>query len=169
MDKIGIIVLDIIITENSSIDPDGFSTIEFENIGSDDATIFDNVPLLTSSFSRKFEHRPGEIFSNSIKIKFSENSPDKKVLVTKTYFNEISDNEIIAKILANENISVIDQTNLNIIYIGYAVKGTKHTFETKFKIKRITSFNKIVKIEWAAGNQLYNKSFDNREIFKYSF
>jgi hypothetical protein len=69
------------------IDIDGFTSIEFENIGSQNAILQNIIPLPPNSY-RKFENRSGEI----IKEKFHITIPPYqvgaiKILVIKTYYH----------------------------------------------------------------------------------
>lgn len=75
-----------LISTNKMIRPDGFSSIELENIGDDDCQIFGGIPLTPKDKGRKYENRPGEIITTQIPINFAGESENKKVYVTKTYY-----------------------------------------------------------------------------------
>jgi len=62
------------------------------------------------------------------------------------------------------------QTNIqvsgNYTYIGKSTCGAL-TSETKWQIKRIDATTGTV-IQWASGNQLFDKEFDERASYTYS-
>lgn len=70
-----------------------------------------------------------------------------------------------------EDISV--DANTSITYVGFALNKTKTTDQATFKIKRITvvtAGNKTTTVtEWAQGSIKYDKVWDNRDIYNYSF
>lgn len=78
-----------IVAQNTLLRPDGYSSVWFENIGEDNATIFDSVPVNPESLVRKFENRPGEIITTQIPVQFEKLSADRRLLVTKIYYERI--------------------------------------------------------------------------------
>jgi hypothetical protein len=75
-----------LITKSEIITPDGFSEIEFENIGTCACTIEKVIPLNPSDTKRKFSSMPYVEFKQRLNIEFSGSSVDKQVLVTKYYY-----------------------------------------------------------------------------------
>lgn len=78
-----------ILSKNTLIAPDGFSSIVFENIGEDPCSIFDSLPVNPESRSREFLNRPGELFSSRIPVMFGNKSENKQLLVIKIYYEKI--------------------------------------------------------------------------------
>jgi len=75
--------------KNQLLRPDGFSQIWFENVGTDRCKIFDSVPVDPESNIRKFEFDPGQVISTQINIVFENMSVDKRLLITKIYYEKI--------------------------------------------------------------------------------
>lgn len=157
-----------IITSNEAIEPDGFSCISFENIGDDVAVINTSIPLTPNSLSREFNFRPGEIIREKFSVKFDKQAQVRKVLVIKTYFNNMSYADKIVQAIENDGASIIDETTPGVTYLGYPANGAA-VGQTKFKIKRITVAANITIIEWANGDQLQNKDWNLRDTYTYSF
>ena len=76
-----------IITSNTAILPDGFASIYFKNIGTDNLIINDNIPI-ESGQAFSFDNHPNVIIEENISLRFTDSNTDKKVLVIKTYFKE---------------------------------------------------------------------------------
>ena len=82
-----------IINSDEIIKPDGFTSIMFRNLGDDDATILENVPLTNPAVDEinqefVFINRPGEIINTDIPIRFAGVGSTKKILMTKVYYTE---------------------------------------------------------------------------------
>jgi len=77
-----------IVDKSGSIVNDGFSCIEFENIGSVNARI-GNVPLPANSFPRAYNNLPNVEINTQFILSFDKTGIDKKVLIKKTYYNEL--------------------------------------------------------------------------------
>lgn len=77
-----------IISENTTIVPDGYTSIEFENIGEDDANLMDLIPLNPANRPRTFTNVPPDTISERMKLSFAGKSQSRKILVIKTYYNE---------------------------------------------------------------------------------
>ena len=76
-----------IITENTSIQPDGYSQILLKNIGDCDCTVNDNIPLAVGeTFS--WENDPGIVIDENTFVRFVGAGAVKKVLVLKRYFKK---------------------------------------------------------------------------------
>lgn len=56
-----------------------------------------------------------------------------------------------------------------VTYLGYVDPGTVDPSEARFMIKRITSAAGITKTEYAGGNKLFNKVWDDRAALIYSY
>ena len=76
-----------IITAAGQIRPDGFSCIFFENEGTADAVLNNNISLSAGKAPRVLENRPGEIIKSEFNISFGATGT-KSILVVKTYYNE---------------------------------------------------------------------------------
>jgi len=85
MKKINVEYRTDIITENGYVKPDGFSSIEFQNPGSDDAVILEHIPLAAGGDPVVFINRPGEIIKNNFPVKFST-ATAPMVVIIKTYY-----------------------------------------------------------------------------------
>ncbi len=77
-----------IVSESTTIIPDGYTSIEFENIGEDDAALMDLIPLNPANKARTFTNVPPDIISERMKLSFGGKSESRKVLVIKTYYTE---------------------------------------------------------------------------------
>jgi len=65
---------------------------------------------------------------------------------------------------------IVDETGAPAVtYIGFVNPGTVDPSEARFMIKRITSVAGITKTEYAGGNNLYNKVWNDRAILIYSY
>jgi len=86
--------------------------------------------------------------------------------MTKIKFHERGENIII---YAMEPLfdQIIDQSDPNEVYIGWAEVGTK-TNEPKWRIKRIKTINGISYIGWADGDLLFDNVWDERRSLNYS-
>lgn len=77
-----------VISESKTIAPDGFTSIEFENIGDDDATLLSVIPLNPASKARTFTNVPPDVVAEKFKVSFAGKSENKKILVIKTFYHE---------------------------------------------------------------------------------
>jgi len=76
---------DFLVIENTlNVVTDNCNSITFENIGTDNATILDNIPLLPGEI-RQFNNFPGEIIPDPFKIRFADSDPDKQILVIREF------------------------------------------------------------------------------------
>jgi hypothetical protein len=87
--KWNVIIKTDIYINNTLLRPDGYSSIWFENIGEDRCNIFDSVPVNPESQLRKFENDPGQIIASQVPIQFEKKSADRRLLVTKIYYEKI--------------------------------------------------------------------------------
>ncbi len=62
---------------------------------------------------------------------------------------------------------IVDESNANVIYKGYAVPGAK-TSDPVWAIERITSQKGVMSYKWAAGTKSFDKVWDNRAALIYS-
>jgi hypothetical protein len=76
-----------IVTKSGSIINNGFSCIEFENIGSVNARV-GNAPLTANGFPRAYNNLPNVEINTQFILTFDKEGTDKKVLIKKTYYNE---------------------------------------------------------------------------------
>ena len=76
-----------VITENTTIIPDGYSQILLKNIGECDCSVNDNIPLPAGdTFS--WENDPCIEISENTLVRFTGTESVKKVLVVKMYFKK---------------------------------------------------------------------------------
>ena len=80
-----------IVTENKIIRSDGFSSVSFENIGTNESLVNNMMPLYPQSgISRFFNEKPYVKINTDFSITFqSVENGISKVLVIFTYYNEI--------------------------------------------------------------------------------
>lgn len=79
-----------LITNNTQIRADEFSSISFENIGTDTAKIDSIIPLENTGIAREFNEKPYVKIDVDFMITFDNASTDKKVVVIKTVYKEIN-------------------------------------------------------------------------------
>lgn len=77
-----------LLTDNSIIRNTGFGAISFENIGADNATINNVIPLDNTGIARTFSEKPYCRIDSDFTVTFSGNDPDRRVLVVETYYTE---------------------------------------------------------------------------------
>lgn len=76
-----------IITENSNIQPDGYSQLLLKNIGDCDCTVNDNIPLPAGdTFS--WDNEPEIVIDETTSVRFIGEGEVKRVLVLKIYFKK---------------------------------------------------------------------------------
>ena len=75
-------------TENGFLEPDGFSSVVFRNIGSDEATIMNDIPLTTDGEDFAFINREFVEIREKIAIKF-ETVVAPKALALMIYYDEL--------------------------------------------------------------------------------
>jgi hypothetical protein len=81
-----------IITGNAVIVQKGFSSLCLRNLGDDDSTILNNIPIkaheVGSAYYDEFIliNRPGEVIAQNIPVKFAGAAADQRLLVIKTYY-----------------------------------------------------------------------------------
>ena len=85
--RIGVSYKTEIITESKQVSPEKCACISFENIGNDDATINNDIPLKTANVPREFNNEYDCVIQDNFLIKFEGNSEDQAVLVIKTFYN----------------------------------------------------------------------------------
>jgi hypothetical protein len=68
-----------------------------------------------------------------------------------------------------ETPDIIDESIQGWTYLGWCLPGTTGTDEPRFKIKRIQASNGITKNYWANGNRKYDKNWDARDSYQYTF
>jgi hypothetical protein len=90
------------------------------------------------------------------------------------YINEYGDLVLASSDVNNIPAPYVDAANDgSITYIGYYEKGTKATSEANFAIKKITvavgaSYTTTI-TTYASGNMHYDKIWDNRASYTYTF
>jgi hypothetical protein len=62
---------------------------------------------------------------------------------------------------------LIDESNPNVIYNGYALPGAK-TAEPVWAIQKVTKVKGVLTYQWAAGNKTFDKIWNNRTALIYS-
>jgi len=77
-----------IFTENGYLVPDGFSSVVFRNIGSDEAKIMKDIPVTTSGEDYALINREYCIIDYSITVEF-ETTTAPKVLAVMVYYYPI--------------------------------------------------------------------------------
>lgn len=78
-----------IITKNSTIEPDKFSCISFENIGESSVKILSEITLDPGD-KKEFKFDPGIVITNKIPVVF-QGTTSPSLLIIKTYFNEVKE------------------------------------------------------------------------------
>jgi len=76
-----------LITTSQQVNSEGCNCISFENIGNDDATLKNDIPLKVANVAREFNNDSECIIQDNFRIKFAGNSTNKMVLVIKTFIN----------------------------------------------------------------------------------
>ncbi len=61
----------------------------------------------------------------------------------------------------------VDETNPNMVYYGFTVPGAA-TREPVWAIQKVTNNKGVLTYQWAAGNRLFDKIWDNRKSLAYS-
>lgn len=87
MEKINVEYKSKYITDNTILTCDGYSSVSFENVGTDNALLMDCIPLKKNDTIREFINLPGQIIKTPIKVTFSNQSLDKAILVVFTYYS----------------------------------------------------------------------------------
>jgi len=80
---------------------------------------------------------------------------------------EIADLDSIKNSMLLQAPQISDETNPKIIYKGFAVPGSL-TSAAVWAIQKITNNKGIYTYQWAAGNQNFDKVWDNRAALIYS-
>jgi hypothetical protein len=62
---------------------------------------------------------------------------------------------------------LIDESNPNVIYNGYALPGAKAA-EPVWAIQKVTKVKGVLTYQWAAGNKTFDKIWNNRTALIYS-
>lgn len=62
---------------------------------------------------------------------------------------------------------LVDESNSNVIYQGFAVPGSK-TDAAVWAIQKITNTKGVLSYQWASGNKNFDKVWDNRKALIYS-
>lgn len=62
---------------------------------------------------------------------------------------------------------LVDETNANAVYKGYAVPGAKPS-EAVWAVLKITNSKGVLSYHWAGGNKNFDKVWDNRKVLTYS-
>lgn len=78
----------LILSDNTRIEADGFTSIQLTNIGADECRVDDNIPLPTGA-SYTWDNDPYVVIQDSIYVRFQKTETDRKVLVQLYYFNKI--------------------------------------------------------------------------------
>lgn len=79
-----------IVETNTTISKRGFSSISFENIGTDKAFINSVITLDNVGLSRSFNEKPYVKIESDFTLTFEGISPNKKILVIESYYTKIS-------------------------------------------------------------------------------
>lgn len=109
----------------------------------------------TSSISTKVN----SIDTNTSSINGKVTSIDSSTSAIRTKVGSIDDKIFYSPIL-------VDETNPNVVYEGYADPGTLTSANT-WAIRRISNNDGMKYYQWANGNRNFNNSFDNRESLTY--
>ena len=78
-----------VITKNSYLKADGYSSVTFRNTGDEAITIMNNITLAVDSSDLHFINRPNEIIRNDFFIQFAGTGSDPQILVIMTYYQEV--------------------------------------------------------------------------------
>jgi hypothetical protein len=87
MKKIKVTYQTEVLTKNSIIKPDGFSSISFINSGDTDGNVLNDIPLIAGDPEYMLINRPSEEISQNIPVKFTGTGVAPKVIILKTYYN----------------------------------------------------------------------------------
>lgn len=79
---------EIISVSTPNVDPEGCTSITFENLGTDDATINQAIPLLASDAPREFNNLPYVKIKSMFQLTFS-GVGTQKVLVTRGFTKQV--------------------------------------------------------------------------------
>lgn len=63
--------------------------------------------------------------------------------------------------------AIIDQSNANVVYEGFAAPGLK-TSEPVWAILKVTNAKGVLSYKWSGGNKNFDKIWDNRKTLLYS-
>lgn len=78
----------LILSDNTRIEADGFSSIQLTNLGADECRVDDNIPLPAGA-SYTWENHPNVIISDAVFVRFEKAELDRKVLVQLYYFKSL--------------------------------------------------------------------------------
>lgn len=87
--RYGVYWLAEILSDSSFVEPDGFSSIEFRNIGSAGATIANSIPLNPTDAPLILKTDLFVKVTQKIKVTFTGTNADKQILIIKTYLDEL--------------------------------------------------------------------------------
>jgi hypothetical protein len=85
----------------------------------------------------------------------------------KTSVNELTNKVNIASDKIVPAPTIVDETNPNLIYNGFASLSAS-TREPVWAIQKVTNSFGILTYQWASGNKNYDKVWDNRKALVYS-
>lgn len=77
-----------VLTESGTVEKNGYTSIELTNIGTDDATVNENIPLPAGG-SYSWQNYPGVIIDENTSVRFKGVEDDKRVLVQMFYIKQI--------------------------------------------------------------------------------
>ena len=63
--------------------------------------------------------------------------------------------------------ALVDESNPNVIYNGYALPGAKAT-DPVWAIQKVTKVKGVLTYQWAGGNKTFDKVWNNRTALIYS-
>lgn len=75
-----------VVTNNTEIEADGFSTLRLHNIGDEAIRLNDNI-IINAGEKWSFENDPNVIINQNFYISFSSSGSDPKILIEQIYFN----------------------------------------------------------------------------------
>ncbi|MEO6301579.1 MAG: hypothetical protein ABIP51_00275 [Bacteroidia bacterium] len=85
----------------------------------------------------------------------------------KTSVNDLKDKVTLAGDKITPAPTIVDETNPNLIYNGFAVLGAPRN-EPIWAIQKVTNTNGTLTYQWAGGNKNFDKVWDNRKTLLYS-
>jgi hypothetical protein len=77
-----------VFTENSFLEPDGFSSVIFRNVGSDEATILNDIPITIFGEDFAFINREFVVIQEKIPVKFITTVAPRAIAIM-VYYDEL--------------------------------------------------------------------------------
>jgi hypothetical protein len=70
---------------------------------------------------------------------------------------------------SDDDFTIVEELDTGITYMGLALAGCTGTAEAKYRIKQIIKTGLQTFVLWANGNKAFDKVWDNRAAYTYSF